>query len=509
MDVDASNVRIVRNTILLYGRMLFCLLLSFYATRVALQALGVVDYGILNAVGGIVGMFVFVSVPLTAACSRFFSFDLGRNDLNGLKKTFSTMLVLYFFMALVLLGLLEVVGLWYLKSKLVLPVDRINATGVLFQLTVVTLILNFFSVPYSALIVSYENMVLYSWLSIFDYLMKMAVAAMVFFTKSVDGLILYGCLWLIATGVHTFLNYYFATRKYPVCRFQFDYDRTLFKRIFSFNFWQMIGSFAWTSSEVFVDLLLNSFFGPIVNAARGISSQVMNGVFAFTQNFLTAARPQIVKLWAAGDRDAFFDLLRKTSKFGFILVLFIALPLMFELDAVLAFWLKKVPEYAVVFAKIVMITALINTFAHPIVYAAQAVGKIAVFEFVGSGIRILVWPISWVVLKFGYGPESVLCVGLIVATISLTLRLTILIRMTGISACKYIGDVFVRMAIVTVCSALAVSIPHSLIESCMIRFWVVGFTSAFVVVGAFMFVGLTNAERRGVVKLVKEKLISR
>ena len=497
MGVGCNNLRIAKNTILLYGRMLFCMLVSFCTTRVILQALGVVDYGLMNAIGGIVGMFVFVTIPLTSACSRFFSFDLGRNDLKRLEKTFSTMLILYVFIAIVIIGLLELVGLWYLNNKLVLPADRIGAAKIFFQLTVATLILNLFSVPYSSLIISYENMVLFSWLSIFDYLMKLMIAIMVLCAKSIDGLVFYGFLWMIAVGVHTFLNYYFATRKYPVCRFRWCYDGTVLKKIFTFNCWQMVGTFAWTSSEIFVDLLLNSYFGPVVNAARGISVQIMNGVFGFTQNFLTAARPQIVNLF------------RRTSKIGYFLVLFMAMPLMFEIDTVLTFWLHTVPEYAIVFAKLVMITALINTFSHPIVYAAQAVGRIAVFEVIGSGVRILVWPISWLVLTLGYGPASAFYVGLVIAVASLVLRLAIFIRLTGFSTCQYISDVWGRMAVVTIGSAMVVIIPHCFFVSSGVRFFVVGFVSALTVTGLFLMAGLTKVERRVVFSLIRSKIIDK
>lgn len=509
MGMSNNNKRIAINTLFLYGRMLFCMFVSFFTTRIVLQALGVVDYGLVNAIGGIVGMFVFVSIPLTSACSRFFSFDLGRNDLRRLEKTFSTMLILYVFMAFVIFGLLELVGLWYIKNKLVLPVERIGAARIFFQLTVATLILHYFSIPYSSLIVSYENMALFSWLSIFEYLMKLMVAVALFFVKNTDGLILYGALWMMAVGVYTFSNYYFATRKYPVCKFRWCYDKSMLKTIFSFNCWQMIGSFAWTSSEAFVDLLLNSFFGPAVNAARGVSAQVMNGVFGFSQNFLTAVRPQIVKLWAANDVDGFFSLIRRASKFGYFLILFVAMPLLFELDVVLDFWLQEVPGYAVVFAKLALMTALINTFAHPIVYAAQAVGKIALFESLGSGVRILVWPIAWLVLSFGYGPVSAFYVGMIISVISLLLRLSILIRLTGISAYRYVGDVFGRMILVTVISAMVVYVPHYLVENCVIRFFVVGFTSVLTVVSAFAFIGLTNEERISAVNLIKDRMAAK
>ena len=505
MSGGNNNLRIAKNTILLYGRMLFCMFVSFFATRIILQALGVVDYGITCAIGGVVLMFVFVSIPLSSACSRFFSYDLGRDDLKGLQKTFSTILILYVVMALVVFLLLESVGIWYMRNKLVLPPERLFAAKAFFQFTVVTLIVHWFSIPYSALIISYENMMLFSWLSISEYIMKLIVACAVLFIKSVDGLILYGVLWMVAEGMYTFLNYYFATRKYPVCKFKWHYDKTMINKIFSFNCLQMVGSCAWSSSETFVDLLLNSFFGPVVNASRGVSSQVMNGVFGFTQSFLTAVRPQIVKHWAAGNREEFFKLLKRTSKFGYFLVLFIALPLYFEIDFILGIWLHNVPQYAIVFTKLVMITALINTFSHPIVYGAQAVGKIAVFEIVGSGMRILVWPISWIILTMGYGPESAFYVGLAISFVSLMSRFLILVRLTGMSCWNYILEIFGRMLLVTLFAVGTVSVPHFMIEGQLLRFFVVGVTSVIAVSFYFVLLGMDTNERLLIINYLKKR----
>jgi O-antigen/teichoic acid export membrane protein len=265
----------------------------------------------------------------------------------------------------------------------------------------------------------------------------------------------------------------------------------------------MIGSFAWSSSETFVDLLLNSFFGPVVNASRGVSSQVMNGIFGFTQSFLTAVRPQIVKHWAAGNRDEFFKFLKRTSKFGYFLVLFIALPLYFEIDLVLGIWLHDVPQYAVVFTKLVMITALINAFSHPIVYGAQAVGKIAMFEMVGSGMRILVWPISWIILTMGYGPEAAFYVGLVIAFASLMFRFLILVRLTGMPCWKYVLEVFGRSLMVTLFAAVTVSVPHYMIKGELLRFFVVGFTSVLSVSFYFAILGMNANERLFILNYLK------
>lgn len=498
MQISANNKKIAVNTVLLYGRMLFCMVLSFYTTRIVLQALGVVDYGLVNAIGGVVGMFSFISIPLSTSCSRFFSYDLGKNDFVQLGRTFSQMLILYLFGALLIVGLVETIGLWYMKNKLVLPENRFAPAMIYFQLTVATLVANWFSVPYSSLIISYENMAAYAGLSIFDAVIRLSAAGCVLLVRSMDGLVFYGVLLLVAVSLHTLANYYFARHKYPACKFKWHFDRAKFKYLCSFNGWQLFGALAWTSSEVFVNLLLNAFFGPVVNAARGIAAQVMSGVFGFTSNFLTAARPQIVKLWAAGDKIGFYNLLKRTSKIGYFLVLFMSMPLLFELDSVLAVWLKEVPEHAVAFTKIIIVTSLVNTFSHPIVYAAQAVGRIALFEGLGSGIRVLVWPLSWVALNWGCGPETVFYIALGGTAFCVLLRFLILVRLTGVSLVDFLFDVFVRMAIVSLIVYLIVVCPYASMPAGIFRFVVVGMVSSLSVIVVFGLFGF-NRQERGVV----------
>ena len=503
MVVRSSTKRIARNTIWLYLRMLLCMGISFFTTRIILNALGVIDYGLVNAIGGVVGMFSFVSMPLSTASSRYFSYDLGRGDIAGLSKTFSQVLILYAIGVVLIAVLLETVGLWYMANKLVVPDARFHDALLFFHMTVLTVAVNLLSVPYVSMIISYENMGLYSVLSIFDAVIKLILSWAVAIIAPENGLVIYGVLLLLATVLHTFLNFSMAVRLYPACKFKWYFDRSSFKSLCAFNWWQLFGSFAWTSSEVFVNLLLNSFFGPVVNAARGISAQVMSGVFGFTHNFLTASRPQIVKLWAAGDKDAFYKLFKRTSKVGFGLLLLMAVPISLELDYVFKLWLKTVPEYSVAFTKIIIVTSLVNTFSHPIVYAAQAVGKIALFEGIGSGVKIIIWPLSWVALRFGFSPVIVFYIGLAVTVLCVAIRYAILVRISGIPGMDYVVNVFLRMFVT---AALAFGISYVVFASLhpgFIRFIIVGAASVLSVCVSFAAVGFEAGERRIVVELFR------
>ena len=506
MGISKNNKTLAINTLVLYGRMLFCMALSCFTTRIALQALGVVNFGLVNAIGGVVSMFVFMSIPLSTACSRFFSFDIGRGDYAQLEKTFSMIMLLYVLAALILTGLIETVGLWYMRSKLSVPSERYNAAIVFFHLSVATLIIHWFSIPYSAMIISYEKMGIFAKLSIFEAISKFLAATLVLFVKDMDGLVLYGAALLVGTLVFTSLNAVCAFVSCKGCRLRWHFERDKFKEICAFNGWQLFGSLGWTSSEVFVNLLLNSFFGPVVNAARSISSQVMGGVFGFAQNFLTAVRPQIVKMWASGDRTAYYNLLKRSSKFSCFLVVIFGIPLFFELETVLRVWLTVIPEYTVVFIRITLMTALINAFSLPIVYAAQAVGKIALFELIGSGVRILVWPVSWVTLHFGCGPASVFYIALAIAFASLMLRFAILVKESGIDAVDFVKDVVLRMALVIILVSSVSFLPTMVMTPGLLRIFVVVLLAATLTTGAFLTLGLNSVERKVVLSIAASKV---
>lgn len=506
MGISKNNKTLAINTLVLYGRMLFCMALSFFTTRIALQALGVVNFGLVNAIGGVVSMFVFMSIPLSTACSRFFSFDIGREDYIQLEKTFSMIMLLYVLAALILTGLIETIGLWYMRNKLSVPFERYNAAIVFFHLSVATLIIHWFSIPYSAMIISHEKMGIFAKLSIFEAISKFLAATLVLLVKDMDGLMLYGAALFVGTLAFTSLNAVCAFMSCKGCRFRWHFERSKFKELCAFNGWQLFGSLGWTSSEVFVNLLLNSFFGPVVNAARSISSQVMGGVFGFAQNFLTAVRPQIVKMWAAGDKVGYYNLLKRSSKFSCFLVVIFGIPLFLELETVLHVWLTVIPDYTVIFIRITLMTALINAFSLPIVYAAQAVGKIALFELIGSGVRILVWPISWATLKFGCGPVSVFYIALAIALASLMLRFAILVKESGIPAPDFIKDVIIRMGLIIILVSSITVLPTVVMLPGLLRFFVVVGVGAILTCSAFIFLGLNGAERRAVLSIIETRV---
>ena len=479
---------------------------SFFVTRIILYALGVEDLGLVNAIGGVASMFSFVSITLSTACSRYFSFELGKGEHGRIGEVFSMMMILYVVGALVLLLLMELVGGWYVLHKLVVPSGRANAAYLFFQLTIATWLVSWFSVPYSAVIVSYENMSLFSVLSIIDVLLKLCASLIVLFVKTVDSLMLYGVLLLIGAFAHTMMHVIIVRILYPICKFNYYINKGEMLGMLTFNGWQAFGALAWTTSDCFVNLLLNSFFGPVVNAARLVAYQLMNAVGNFTQGFLTATRPQIVKYWAAREKEEFILLLKRSSKISYFLTFFFALPLFVEAEIVLRWWLREPPVHTVAFTRIVLVHCLINTFSFPLVYGAQAVGRLGAFTLIGSGILLFTWPISWIALRCDCPAEVVFVIAATVVLFAVIARAKIMASLAGFSFWGFCNDVFCRMILFSLLSAIPVFAIHYFMQSGVSRFLCVGIGSTIASIFSFYAIGLDASERAPVLMMAKTYL---
>ena len=507
MPISSNNKRLLANTAYMYGRMAFAMFVSFFTTRMVLRVLGVENYGLVNVIGGVVGMFSFISITLGTACGRFFTYELGRNDETRLNQMFSMMLLLYAGAAIVMLFLFETIGSWYMARRLVCSIERLHAAKVFFQITVATVLINWFSVPFSALIMSYENFSLYSMLSIVDVLLKLAAAVGVIFVRNCDSLIAYGLLVMTGAVIHASLYIGITRKRYPVSHYRFFVERKAFVEICKFNGWRMFGVFSWMTSDTLVNLLLNAYFGPVVNAARAIAIQLNGSVRMFTANFLTATNPQLIKLWSAEDRKSFYLLLQRASKLGYFLVFFFALPLFVELPVFLEWWLKTVPEHAMVFTRLVLVSALPNTFVLPLETAAQAVGRIGLVEGFGNGMLLLMWPASWIALRLGCQPEAVFAIAIVIACIRTTMYFLVVMRLVGLSKRKFFKAVFLRLAWPSIASAAIVYGMSRLFSPGGVQFVAVGSVS---VVSTFLLFGgfALDAHERSIVRLeIRRRLL--
>lgn len=493
-DNSANNKRIAKNTLLLYIRMLFIMAVQLFTSRVVLNTLGVVDYGLYNVVGGVVTMFAFLNGAMVTSTQRYITFELGRGDFKRLQQVFTTSFHIHAIISLIIVILGETVGLWFLYHKMVIPPDRMNAALWVFHFSIVTMVIQVMSVPYNSAIVAHERMGVFAAISILEVILKLIIVY-VLLIWSVDKLKLYSLLIVFTQIIIVTIYITFCHKQFKESKLIFIFNRHLTKEIGLFAGWSLIGNTAATLYSTGVNLLLNIFFGPAVNAARALAVQVETAITQFSSNFLMAVNPQITKNYAAGNTSSVCKLLYKSSKFSFLLLFTISFPLLIETNYILGIWLKNVPDYTSDFLRIIVIIGIIDSMSRPLSTAAAATGEIKNYQLVVGGTQLLIVPISYLVLKIGEGPISVFFVHLFICCCCLFIRLLMLRKMIGIDVADYIRQVIFKcllvvLASIVVCYAFITLFPQIL----SIHIYLCLFSLFFVILFSF-FIGLTEKER--------------
>lgn len=472
MTEQAENTkRIAKNTLMLYVRMLFGMLVSLYTSRVVLQALGVEDYGIYNVVGGVVAMFSMISNSLSSSVSRFLTFELGKGNLEGLKRVFSTSLSIHVALVLVIVLLSETLGLWFLNTHMTIPENRLYAANWVFQASVFTFVINLLSVPFSASIVSHERMSAFAYIGILDIMLRLLIVLFIAYSGwNFDRLIVYSLLLVGVVCIMQAIYWNYCTRNFKECKFRLSFDVNYWKEMSSFAGWNFIGCTAGLLKDQGVNILLNLFIGPIINAARGIANTVNNVLASFSGNFMTALNPQITKSYAAGNYDYMFSLVERGSRFSYYILLLFALPMLFETEFVLTLWLKHYPEHTVNFVRLILIVTMCDILSNTLINLQVATGKIRNYQLVVGGMLLMNFPLSYFCLKMGFPPESTLIVALIVAVCCLFLRLLFLRKMVGLSMKRYLRKVCGNVLFVTLLAMIIPSFIYTQMSDSIIRF---------------------------------------
>lgn len=507
VTTSENNKRIAKNTLLLYFRMLLLMVVSLYTSRVVLNALGVEDFGIYNVGGGVVAMFSVISGSLSAAISRFITFELGRGDGAGLKKTFSAALTIQLMLSLVIVVLIETVGVWFLNAKMTIPADRLAAANWVLQFSIVTFVINLISVPYNATIIAHERMSAFAYISIFEAAGKLAIAFLIT-VSPIDRLVLYAILMcVIAVSVRLMYGYY-CKKHFTECVYSFHWDKNLLKRMFGFAGWQFFGSGSYILMTQGVNILLNIFYGPVVNAARGIAVQVDGVVQQFVNNFTTAINPQITKSYAANDNEYMFKLIYSGAKYSFFLVLLMSVPIILETETILYLWLKNVPEHTVIFLRLILAIELLYVLSNTMMTAMLATGRIKKYQIIVGGTGMLVFPLSWIFFKFGFAPEVAFVIQFIIFVVQLIYRLFLLHSMIGMPVKDFIHKVIIRAMVVSFISFLIPSIIHCFIDfDGIFKLILVVIISLLSTIVTIYYAGLTDNEKNFVYKAIKSKFI--
>jgi len=452
---NSSNKRIAKNTLLLYFRMLLTMAVSLYTVRVILDTLGVVDYGLYNVVGGVVLMFSFLSSTMSSASQRFFSFELGKKNYEKLKQTFSMTMTIYILIAVIILILAETVGLWFLNTKMTIPVNRMEAANWVYQFSILAFMMTMFTIPYNAILIAREHMSVYAYVSIVEIILKLLIVYLLL-AFTMDKLILYSILTFGVTTLVTLIYRVYCIKRFAECKYSFYWDRELFRSITNYSGWNLFGALATIINNYGTNIVLNLFFGPVVNSARGIAYRINSIVSQFVLSFMTATRPQIVKHYASGEYEKMNSLVFKSSKFSYLLLFVLSMPVIVEAPFILSIWLKTVPAYTVLFARLTIISALLDSISYPLIAAALATGKIKLYQIVVGGVLLLSVPISYVFMKFGFPPQTPMIIAIIVSTVVLFLRLIMLRKLIHFPVLSFVKKTMLPILLVTILSCLLI-----------------------------------------------------
>lgn len=435
---------IAKNTIFLYIRMAFLTLISLYTSRLVLATLGVEDFGIYGIVGGIVIFFSFLNSAMSSATQRFISFSLGGGRTTYAKDIFSASLTLHIAIVAIAIILSETVGLYFLNNYLNIPSSKMYAANVVYQFSIITFSIQIMQIPYNAMIVAHEKMSFFAYIGVLEGVFKLLVAFLLLEIAE-EKLVLYGGLTMVVSLIVFVIYRYYVKKNIGTTKRLFYWEASLCKELLGFSGWSLMGGVANVTANQGVNFLLNIFYGVAVNAAMGIANQVNVALNNFVANFQTAFRPQIVKLYASNCSGDLFTLINQTSRFSFYLLYVLALPLIFNMDYVLNLWLKEVPEYAVSFCQLILIYSLIESISGPLWMAIQATGRIKVYQIIISGIILLNIIVSFILLKWGYSPEDVLYVKIIINLFCLITRIVFLKRLINMDIKKYFKKAFIRI----------------------------------------------------------------
>ncbi len=398
-----NNKRIIKNTLFLYIRMLFTIIVNLYTSRLILDILGVEDYGIYNIVAGVIIMFSFLNASMSGATSRFLTYELGKGDKNILLKTFSASVTVHIIIACLIFILGETIGLWWMNNKLVISSNKLSAAQWVYQFSIFSAMIGIVQVPYNAMIFAYEKMNIYASIEILNSLLKLCIILLLS-VINYDKLISYAFLILCVSFVITIIYIISCLKLINFYKFKLEWDKDIIYPILNFSIWDLYGNMSEIAKTQGVNMLLNLFFGVLINAAYGIANQVQGAVSSFSYSFLSAVRPQIVKYYATGDINEMKNLMNNSSKFAFILISILVLPIILEGNFILHLWLKEVPNYALIFCQLNLITSLIYALGAPMIFAIHATGKIKSLSFISGTIYLLVIPISYIFFKMGYSP---------------------------------------------------------------------------------------------------------
>lgn len=484
--------------------MILVILVTLYTSRIILKALGVEDFGIFSIVGGIVSVLGLIQSVMAAAVSRFYMFELGRNNYVKLNEYFRLSIIIYAGIALIVFFLAETIGLWFLNNKLIIPEDRIIAAQWVYQFSVFSFITNILTVPYNSIIIARERMNVYAFIGLSEVIMKLIIAFLLF-TVLYDKLKVYSILYFASVLVVFLVNYLYCRLYYQESKFSWFWSKAMFHEMMGYSVWSLFGSISAVARNQGINILLGMFFNPAINAARAIAYQVNEGINQFSNNFFTAVRPQITKKYASGDSLDMMNLVFRSSRFSFYLLFIFALPILLETQYILNAWLDNPPLHTVLFTRIVVLTSVIDSLGYPLMTAINATGNIRNYQIITGGLLILTLPIAYMLLKMGYPPESTMYVAMLISGAAQISRIIFMKLLQNISILKYIKEVLLNVFGVFLLSSIFPYIAHNIMHYGNRRFLIVVMLSVVNCLLVIYTIGITRRERSSINDIVMKK----
>lgn len=452
-DNISNNKRIAKNTMLLYIRMFFSLVVSLYTSRVVLNTLGIVDYGVYNTVAGFVTMFAFLNSTLSASIQRFYNFEGARDGKEGYKKVYSAGILIHAIVMLIILVLLETVGIWYVNNVMVVPEDRLASANIVLQFSVASLCLLVMTIPYIGAVMASERMDFYAIVSVTDTLFKLfCVLALPYLPY--DKLSTYGALLLFISVVDFLAYSIYAKRKVLRFKLELHVDKSLIRQLLSFSGWNVIGTFAFMLKGQALNMLLNYFFGPVINAARGIAYQINGAISSFSSNIVVAYRPQIVQAYSRGEGSRVNFLFFSQSKICFALIALLITPVIIDINYILGIWLgDAVPQYTAIFAILVLLDSLVCTLNAPCTQVVFATGNIKSYQIASSCVNLLLLPACWLFLYLGFDVTSTFVITIVFSVLNQIVCVIQMLKVFNLNVRQYLLNVIIPcMTFITLCS---------------------------------------------------------
>jgi O-antigen/teichoic acid export membrane protein len=501
---ESANKRIAKNTLSLYIRQIVSILLGLFSIKITFSVLGEQDYGINGVVGGILSVLSFLQSVMSSGSQRFFSMAVGLNDQNYLKKLFATTQSVYLIILVIMVVFGETVGLWFVNCKLNIPSDRLVAANWIYQITVISTCIYLILAPFLAAIFAHEDMCIYAKLTVLDAIMRICILSGLYFIQG-DKLILLGVLGFLSSCLYNAIYLIYCLKRYPECHSLPSWDKKIVKELLRFNGWNLFGTIAWIGKNQGTAIMLNLFFGPIVNAAQSMASTIRGHATTLGNGFGAAIKPQIMKNYARGEFVEFFNLVYRGAKTTFFLVGMITFPLLFVLQDILNWWLGDVSSYMVTFTQLILLETTFEQMSTAIANANQATGRIAIYQFLIGLVGILNIPISYVFLKIGYSANVVFVISLLLQLIIIAIRFIFLERIQKGQFFTAISRVFIPCVVT---GLLSIGICCLLQEFCITNCnFIVRGSVYFVITCLVMFIlGFTKNERNRLIGFALSKI---